>query len=330
MSFEHQIDKENGSALGIVFIRFATHEEAKRCAEKEHGRKGAIGLGLSGKQGDGDEVRVVLDGEGVKLKAVLRELDERKRRDREERKRREMGLDMKGGSLINGSVHGGRTSTPSNHTPMSGQNNHRRPTLPNRPPGLPHRPVHTLPQIPNVASSPLPKSLAVSLNRDDGLSATPMAGRVRRPPPALAKSRLETWKAVPMNSYRHPDRNHASSSSTPVHTSRGRPDSRYIIDRKDRHYSPGGNNASKSRSRSRSPASRSPPRSAMSKHKSDRLQDHSEVLDLLARNGKDHAKIEGDSQLVAMVSEDDVRDFFSGFKVDQVRLYDTLFLCPLS
>jgi len=90
LSYEPQIDKENGSALGIVLIRFATHDEAKKCAEKENGRKGGL-QGIS-KPGEVEEWKAVLDGEGLKMKAVLKELDERKKREREEKRRRDKGL----------------------------------------------------------------------------------------------------------------------------------------------------------------------------------------------------------------------------------------------
>jgi hypothetical protein len=47
VSFKPQIDKENGSALGIVFIKYNTHEEAKNCVAKENGRRLGAASGLS-------------------------------------------------------------------------------------------------------------------------------------------------------------------------------------------------------------------------------------------------------------------------------------------
>ncbi|KAJ3823230.1 hypothetical protein F5880DRAFT_558623 [Lentinula raphanica] len=98
MSFEPQIDKQNGSSLGILCIRYPTHAEAKRCVEKENGQKrpwagagyGPNGVGgyhdhaLNGSgnwnaKGDaGDQIQVDFDGSGQKLAAVLKELEDRK------------------------------------------------------------------------------------------------------------------------------------------------------------------------------------------------------------------------------------------------------------
>ena len=87
MSFEPQIDKSTGAALGIVLVTFSSHAEAKRCAEKEDGKKFPQGMGLSISCVEGEDLRVILDGEGKKLKAVMRELDDRKRKEREEKDR---------------------------------------------------------------------------------------------------------------------------------------------------------------------------------------------------------------------------------------------------
>ncbi|KAG1737512.1 uncharacterized protein EDB91DRAFT_1237881 [Suillus paluster] len=84
-SFDPQIDMQSGVALGIVFIRYQTHEEAKSCVERTHGKKFGTSIGMA----DGDELKVVFDGEGLKLKAVRKELEERKHRDREEKRRKE-------------------------------------------------------------------------------------------------------------------------------------------------------------------------------------------------------------------------------------------------
>lgn len=84
-SFDPQIDMESGVALGIVFIRYQTHEEAKSCVERTHGKKFGTGMGMA----DGEELKVVFDGEGLKLKAVRKELEQQKHRGREEKRRKE-------------------------------------------------------------------------------------------------------------------------------------------------------------------------------------------------------------------------------------------------
>jgi RNA recognition motif-containing protein len=46
VSFEPQIDNENGATLGIVYIKYDTHEQAKKCATQENGRRLGTGSGL--------------------------------------------------------------------------------------------------------------------------------------------------------------------------------------------------------------------------------------------------------------------------------------------
>ena len=57
MSFEPQINIANGAALGIILIRFGSHDEAKRCVEKEHGKQGATGIGNSIAIVEGEELK---------------------------------------------------------------------------------------------------------------------------------------------------------------------------------------------------------------------------------------------------------------------------------
>ncbi|KAF9777525.1 hypothetical protein BJ322DRAFT_1222229 [Thelephora terrestris] len=85
LSFEPEIDKTTGSALGIVYIKFSTHDEAKICVEKEHGGKSnGQGSTLSIQTIPGEELKVVLDDDAKsKLRAILRELDDRRRKGKE-------------------------------------------------------------------------------------------------------------------------------------------------------------------------------------------------------------------------------------------------------
>ncbi|KAJ7594183.1 hypothetical protein C8J56DRAFT_926134 [Mycena floridula] len=290
LSFEPQIDKENGSALGIVFIRFSTHEEARKCAERENGKKGLVGMGMPGKEGE--ELRVVLDGEGARLRAVLKELDRQKQREREEKKR----------------VHDPRIATSKTSTPLpltpSGPSSLRRPPagLPPRPQSV-HRSVHPLPQAPSSASpkpalskpsSDLLSAVPMSAS-SRVLSAVPMAGpNYRRPPPSTFRSNQDTWKVRPT---RHTDTYIPSSSSTPNH--RGRSDLK-----------------SSSRSRrysiSRSP-SRSPSRPIPLKE-----LPHEQVVEQLWKSGHDHMKIDGDPRFLSRITEDDLTRFFDTFRVDKM------------
>lgn len=313
MSFEPQIDKENGSALGIVFIRYSTHEEAKRCVEKEDGKKPMIGMGMPGN----DCIRVVLDGGGLKLKAVLKELESRKRQEKEERRRRENGHSIKVNTPL--SLGPSKGSTPmapaKSSTPILAPLTWR-PTaqtaakpltpLPRAHSSLPAKPVLAHPVSPPITSPTHPTSV---------LSATPMSQAVlktRRPPVSSGRGRIDNWKAdnwkaVPMSSYRNP----SSSSSTPIEASRGRRDDRRS---RSRHHYRSDSESSRSRSRSRSPPL-SKHTAAPAKHE----QDHTDVVQQLVANGKDYVQIQLEGNIpLAGVKEEDVKSFFDGFKVEKV------------
>ena len=47
--------------------------------------------------------------------------------------------------------------------------------------------------------------------------------------------------------------------------------------------------------------------------------EHDEVLRMLSKNGMEYVKVEGGMQLVRTVQDDDVKAFFEGFHVNQVR-----------
>jgi hypothetical protein len=67
-------------------------------------------------------------------------------------------------------------------------------------------------------------------------------------------------------------------------------------------------------SRSPSPISRRPGQSSSGANQ----KEHDGVVAELARNGMDHVKIDGGAELGGAVREEDVRQFFDGFKVDKV------------
>ncbi|KAF4603217.1 histone methyltransferase set1 [Pleurotus pulmonarius] len=148
-AFENQIDSETGGALGIVFIRYSTHEEAKKCVEKENGKIPSLGgAGVIMAGDNGDEIRVVLDGQGSRLAAVKKELEERKKRAKQ-KDRESRGLDRDGRGMDRDSrgvtrdgrgldrdgresVRSGRDSirhgsTPNPGTPMGHGRDQRRP-----------------------------------------------------------------------------------------------------------------------------------------------------------------------------------------------------------
>ncbi|CDO74599.1 hypothetical protein BN946_scf184586.g4 [Trametes cinnabarina] len=305
-SFEPQIDKSSGGALGIVFIRYTTHEEAKKCVRSEHGKK--LSLAVPG-VGEGEELRVVFDGEGKLLKAVLAELDARRRHEREEKRRREKEEKEKAELA---SSHLKATPTPSaSHTPIHANNPWRsglqaapRPqhALPRPPPpnaGLPMRPQGATPLAVSPApdkGSPLPNTTQTGPRPSHG--SPPSRGR--RPAPALFRVRnLHAIKAVP-----------PANICPPIHLFPNGieggpvlpPSLRFGFDQRPMPLLP---------SRSPSPVSRRPGHWGRNAKK----VDYDVVKAELAKNGFDHIAIDGH---VASVREDEVRKFVEGFEVDQI------------
>lgn len=264
-------------ALGVVFIRYHTHDEAKLCVERAHGKKLGVVIGV----GEGDELKVVFDGEGLKLKAVLKELDERKKRDREEKRRKER--DAKAAHLLPHPQPPPSTSTPnSTHTPNpsnpTGRPSHQ----------LPPRPAH----IPSGRASPTAQ-------------ARPMAKKPP-PPPVFTKARMNNSMNNRYTSLHGlvPPSVH-SSSSTPVHP-RGR----------SSHYSHALGDRTP-RSRSPSPIARKPGHPS-ARHGLSRSSASSAILSVLSKNGYDHVRLELSGGAMHSVLESDVLAFFSEFKVDDV------------
>jgi RNA recognition motif. (a.k.a. RRM, RBD, or RNP domain) len=236
-SFEPQIDKENGGALGILFIRYVTHEEAKRCVEKENGRNGNFGMAGGGPTGkaDGEELRAVLDGEGATLKAVLKELEDRKKREREEKRRREKGISL-GASSSAASAHG-KTATPNPSVGTPGmektprqlqQGQGSRPATGTAPlqsgqrHPLPPNPMATAAAVAaasatsaspvNTSSTSIPSNSNANIPQKPSTTVTtslpsingatlpnkPILAIKARPPPGLVRARLGVAKAAPM------------------------------------------------------------------------------------------------------------------------------------
>ena len=292
LSFEPQIDKENGSALGIVFIKFSTHEDAKMCVAKENGKRLGPASGfsfgsLSG--GDGEEIRVVLDGDGVKLKAVLKELEERKRKEREAKKRKDKEAKLKEANAswgVNTAVS----------TPNSVQ------TAQQRPQGS-HPAIHSQ-SAPGKSSLP-PNPQANAGSSQDASSAPPP--RIRKPPPALVQARMMVLKGF---SAPNASRLSAVKEQTPTHSSSSTP----MLNRP--HHPTHIRDAP---SRSPSPAPRMPTQAS----ESTKQKEHEDILHALAKNGMDHVRIE----LGGNVSEDEVREYFDGFKVDKANFVFSFSSC---
>ena len=245
VAFDWQIDRSNGAALGVLFIRFANAADATKCVKAEDGRRPMFGMGVVKNgtgQGDGDDenrLRAVLDEEGQVLKAVLKELEARKSREREERRRREKGLPPltqnpteSGAGVIKGSTGTDQGQTPSStqsqtqgpwgpkqqsHLASSSNGGAATPAVPlPAHPSLPSKPLCTNapsphPALQNGSSTPsgiagLPPNpvRAAGAEKDPAMQSGP-----RKPPLALLRARQQvaTLQAVPM----------AGGASTPLY-----------------------------------------------------------------------------------------------------------------
>ena len=343
LSFEPQIDSTNGAALGIVLIKFSSHEEAKKCVEKENGRKagqgmgGAAGIGIGNtpSQGPGtaeEELRVVFDGEGKKLAAVMRELDRRKRIKMEEKRRREKGMLKEGGGgggvVVKGTpstVGGGSAS----QTPVqSGHWRHGHPgSSSSRQPTRPQ-------QSPNPSSSTATAATSTSTANHHHSHTRGESGKTeyhsrsavaaaRRPPPSLVRARASlamslkssnssssttmtaTSLTTGLGAAGLPPRpsfatthSSSSSSSTPVHVRGRRPYSSTHLDDRDRDRDRDfiHQDSPYTISRSPSPISRRPGYLRASGGRRGGRQGGREgerVVEELVKNGFDHVKVEG-------------------------------------
>ncbi|KAJ3811847.1 hypothetical protein F5876DRAFT_38703 [Lentinula aff. lateritia] len=306
MSFEPQIDKQNGSSLGIVCIRYLTHIEAKRCVEKENGQKRPwAGAGYDA----GDQIQVDFDGSGQKLAAVLKELDDRKRKNG--RKKAEPALPVVP-PLANSNLNSGNLSVrvPDLQTPTQTQTlTFKLPSsLPPRPSNLPLPPQSNSMSAhggstprPNGSSSvsavPLPSSSSSAVtsklpnipSKPSGVTiATSMKAN---PPPALIKARAHLKRNALWNHhYRRYDR-----SPPPPYSRRDR-----FLRRSPR--------------ASRSPSSARPTRS-MGWEK-----DHGDVLEELGESKFPHLKLEPDAggHFPHQVQEEDVKALLASFEIDKV------------
>ncbi|THH14837.1 hypothetical protein EW146_g5561 [Bondarzewia mesenterica] len=310
LTFDPQIDKTTGGALGIVFIKFSTHDEARRCVDRENGKQLGTGTVLSLNGGSGQEMKVMLDGEGKKLKAILRELDDRRRRERDAKRRKEQEeKDREVAARATPKVLPGHVpSLPTNPWRVPHPYISHPPHLSHPTPRNPITVVHTS-TLPAPSPSLPPKPATPSqISRFPGAGPLqPMAPRVRRPPASLVRARIITnskfsvtpHAAGPSDSTPH------SSTSTPLPS---RPRAR-ALERND-HWSP-----MRTTSRSPSPVSRKPGQSSRSAQQKQREI----VVDELARNGFDHVRVDGHGgQLGGAIREDDVKQFFEGFKVDKI------------
>lgn len=317
------MNKATGMALGIVFIKFPSAKEAQRCVDRENGRQGSTGIGNEITIVEGEELKVVLDGEGKKLNAVLKEMEARNRRkEREERKRKEEQKLRESGAA---GAKGTPTSTSASHTPLPGQPwRSSSQAVPGQKPLLSGREQYSSSGSPAVNGKPMLSfsgreqyasssgaSPAVNGKVNGSMPLRPPTepSRARRPPDALTRARNLTWKAA-LPSGPRPSRPYGtpyshSSSSTPAHITR-----RSYRARGDYGDSP-------LPSRSPSPVSRRPGASS----RAAKTKEHEAIMQELAKNGFDYVTLDSHgNRLSSVVRDEDVRKFFTGFEVDKVRV----------
>lgn len=321
-SFEKEMDPVTGAALGIVTIQYATHEQARECVAKEDGKRynAGVGLGLASSMGKGVEepMKVVFDGEGMKLKAVLAEVGERSKRDRDEKRRlqamRERGEIGSAASLPNG------LQPPTGTSQGAQVNGHAIAGLPQRLPPPRRQPPPSLVRARRAIA-----------NYSDNASPNPNPNSA--PYPSLPSNSLthgpSATQALKTNVGSHTTSSPRSSSSTPIHPLPARPVTSYPHSRSISHSRLSIQHSAHSAltaestprpSRSPSPEVLGLPRTSKTdeKLKEERETERIAVLRELANNGKEHVWIDGSQLSGGAVTEDDVRRFFKQLKVEQV------------
>ena len=318
ISFEPQLDKSNGGLLGIVFIKYASHEEAKKCVTAEHRKKLNIAV-PGGTEGEGEELKVVFDGEGKVLKAVLGELD-RRAREKQRREKEEKEKHLRPTPTSSASQTPVHANNPWRTTLRDGGPHNNRQLGQHRIPGslppnahLPMRPQGLTPM--SMVSSPADHGKASPL--PNGTPTGPRNGpaRVRRPAPPTAPFRarhnVHVLRAVPPANIRPPIHLFPNGiEAGPVLPPQFGPNA--VDTPSPMPFVP---------SRSPSPVSRRPQFGRAKKK-----IDYDVIKAELAKNGFDHIAIDGH---VASVDERDVEIFMVGFQYDKVRrgFIFTLFRC---
>ncbi|KAI0752705.1 hypothetical protein C8Q80DRAFT_1267213 [Daedaleopsis nitida] len=300
MSFEPQIDKSNGAALGIVSIRYATQEEAKKCVEFEHGKK--LSLAIPG-AGEGEELRVVMDREGKLVKAVMAEIDNRRRQEREEKRKREKEKEGKANAHLKPTPTSSASHTPVHAVNPIHANNPWRTALQGGPIQIPLHGSNIMPLVPR----PPMFTFLCDLNSPQWTPTGPRNGpaRIRRAhggPIDVRGRTSHVLRAVPPGNIRPPIHLFPNGiEGGPVLP----PSMRFGLTGEDV-PSP----LPLPPSRSPSPVSRRPGYGRTAKK-----VDYDVVKAVLAKNGFEHIAIDG---YVGNIGEEEVRMFLAEFPVDQI------------
>ncbi|KAJ3786070.1 hypothetical protein GGU10DRAFT_267972 [Lentinula aff. detonsa] len=313
MSFEPQIDKQNGSSLGILCIRYPTHAEAKRCVERENGQKRPwAGAGY----GPNDQIQVDFDGTGQKLAAVLKELDDRKNgRKRVEPVPRPTVSPSANNDNSNLNLGSGSSSVrvPDHQTPTQTQaSTFKLPSsLPPRPSAGPSSihggstprpngstPGSTIPLPSSSSSSTLPSNPNIPTKPSGITIATSMKAK---PPPALMQARAHVkrnaFAGYGRSNHHYPQRH--DRSSPPPYSSSKRDRDRFLR---------------------RSPKSSGSPSSVRPARPMGWEKDHGEVLEELGKSMFSYLKLEPDAggQFPRQVQDEDVKALLASFSIDKI------------
>ncbi|KZW00409.1 hypothetical protein EXIGLDRAFT_761757 [Exidia glandulosa HHB12029] len=308
-SFEPQVDRM-GTFLGILWIKFDTHDIAKKVVERENGKR-------LGQHAEGQIVKVELDGEQTKCKAAVRAHWEKKRAEKakeeaaKKAKEAQMRPPQEAGAALGLPTPTSMDANPAQQQAQQQQTQQRHEPAPPKGHSLPSpitlrgrgggqggRTAHPHPRSPENSYRPTVDSYR------------PPANSYRPPPPSAPENSYRPgenpFTRSPENSYR-PQR-------SPENSYRPGRDNGYAgRQRGENRYRPPLRSPSRSRSRSRS---RSHSRSPSPVNWRSRKVDDGAVRDALSASPYDHVRLEG---AVRSVREDDVRAFFKSFDVEKVH-----------
>ncbi|KAJ6573566.1 hypothetical protein DFH09DRAFT_1312257 [Mycena vulgaris] len=279
------LDTATGAALGVVAVRFATAEEARKCAEREDGAQGTI-AGWGGGGGEAQARRAVMDAEGLVLKALMREMEGVAKRDREERRRREREKERERGKEKGRKAEAGTPKERDATTPVQGK----------------HKPAH-----PSLPPNPLLQAGASANTSASPAEAKQAAARVGSGAGYAPRFRVSAANAVgpaPNGGgggwsgsarYRLPPR--PQNSYRPRLPSRSPSPDRRFLEAATRDMGRG-------KGKARDPG--------------EQARARADTVAELARNGRDHLRLKVDGSMDA-VRDDDVWEFCKGFAVEKVR-----------
>lgn len=305
VAFETKADYSSGAPLGIVFIRYDSHETAKMIAQRENGQR--IGVGT-----EGLVVTVELDN-GEKCKELV---------DREIAARRRRATSAHGPNGDD-AKRAGSTGTPLNAsetTPQPSQQpaapvNPAHPFLPARPPPAAIQqalPPHSTRKIGQVSSS----SRGASVLLGSRMASTPPPSTPLPQPPS-SKSGLLKLSDTHNAHIRTPTPPPPTTAPPPVPSapppSFSMPPSSALLSARVNAPAP-------------PPPSEPPPPLPKPQDEEDKEAAHEALILVLQKNGKEHIRLDGlptgrgvlDRSGMIGLREKDVMEFFDGFDPDDV------------